>query len=283
MAAKFNNKQLKKLVSEATPGYYSIGNSLYIRVSNERTGFWVFRYSIHKKRREISFGVYPDLSLARAQLKAAEYKLDVKEGIDPLAEKKRLEPSTIETVDDLATDWIKDLRKRLKYPNIPERIFNKEISPYIGELGVEAVNPIDIRSIITKVANSDRPTIANDTLMYCKQLFRHAIKLNLRKYNPAEPFQIADAGGAEETRSRFLTKQELKTAFKVFRENSDQFTRDNYLAVSLLLTLGVRKGELVAAQWSEFDLEKAFVRHDCLQSHEKQAFWLLRSCGSWTP
>jgi integrase len=40
--------------------------------------------------------------------------------------------------------------------------------------------------------------------------------------------------------------------FKVFHDTADQFTRDNYLAAALLLTLGIRKGELIAAKWSEF-------------------------------
>lgn len=99
--------------------------------------------------------------------------------------------------------------------------------------------------------------IANDALMYCKQLFRHGIKLNLLTYNPAEAFTISDAGGVEQSRSRALSLQEIKDVFHVFRKNGNQFVRENYLATALLLVLGVRKGELVAAKWSEIDFEKA--------------------------
>lgn len=42
--------------------------------------------------------------------------------------------------------------------------------------------------------------------------------------------------------------------FKKFREEIESFTRDNYLACALLVLLGVRKGELTEAMWSEFDL-----------------------------
>ncbi len=37
--------------------------------------------------------------------------------------------------------------------------------------------------------------------------------------------------------------------------NAEGFTRDNYLTVKLLLLLAVRKGELIAAKRSEFDLD----------------------------
>jgi integrase len=144
----------------------------------------------------------------------------------------------------------------LKHPGIPERVYRKDIAPSIGQLSLESVNARDIRGVITKIAKSDRPTIANDALAYCKQIFNHGIKLDLIQNNPAQAFRNVDAGGAEESRDRALSLEEIEHLFEVFRNNKDQFTRDNYLAVALLLCLGVRKGELVAAEWTEIDLEK---------------------------
>ena len=75
--------------------------------------------------------------------------------------------------------------------------------------------------------------------------------------NPALPFTIDDAGGAEESRDRALSVEELQQVFDCFRERGGQFTRENYLAISLLLMLGIRKMELVSAKWSEFDSKNA--------------------------
>lgn len=100
-------------------------------------------------------------------------------------------------------------------------------------------------------------TRANDALMYCKQLFSHAIKLGLIEINPAAAFKNADAGGEEKSRSRALSLNEIQEALEVMRNNPDQFARENYLAVLLLVTLGVRKSELVAATWQEFDLKES--------------------------
>lgn len=74
--------------------------------------------------------------------------------------------------------------------------------------------------------------------------------------NPASAFAVDDAGGIEKSRDRVLTIEELAFAFKVFREESDSFTRENYLACALLVLLGVRKSELTEALWSEFDLDQ---------------------------
>ena len=132
-----------------------------------------------------------------------------------------------------------------------------QTAPYFGGLAIEKVNPRDIRGAIQRIVQSDRLSIANDELMYCKQLFQHAIKLDLRTSNPAEAFNVSDVGGVEQSRSRALSLEELEKVYQCLRGNSNQFTRDNYLAFSLQLCLGVRKGGLIAAKWAEFDLKEA--------------------------
>lgn len=256
MTAIITVQKIKSLTKDKAVGKYAISNGLYIRISDEGSAFFTIRYSIYKKRKEMTLGKFPELSLAEAKLQAAQIKVDIKNGnIDPLAERKRLDKEVINTVNDLAEDWLKDCEKRLKHPNIPRRVYTKDIAPFVGELSIQQVTPRDIRAIIQHIAESNRPTIANDALMYCKQLFRHSIKLDLRTTNPAEAFTLSDAGGVEQSRSRALSLEEIKQIFLCFRENHNQFTRDNYLATALLIALAVRKGELIAAKWEEFDFQ----------------------------
>ena len=250
-----NDRQVKSLLKAGEVGKYSIGNGLYFRISKEKTGFFIFRYTFNKKRREITIGTYGDMTLAKARMKVSELALGVSEGIDPIAEKARTDSQEILTVNDLAQDWLKTISKKLKNPQIPKRVYEKDIAPKIGQLSLKRVSPRDIRSVITSINESGRPTIANDALLHCKQIFKHGIKLDVCLHNPADAFSLEDAGGAEQSRKRALSLDELKSVFSCFRANKDAFTRDNYLAVSLLLLLMVRKGELIKAKWSEVDLE----------------------------
>lgn len=256
MAGNFTDKQIKSFLKQRKAARHAVGNGLYFRVSHEGNGFWAVRYVMHGKRREITIGSYPDMSLADADTKATLIKANIKKNIDPLAERRRADNTVFKTVDDLADDWLKDCEKRLKHPNIPRRVYTKDLAPSMGRLAVDQVTPRDIRAIITRITEGGRPTIANDALMYCKQLFRHGIKLDLLNSNPAEPFTVDDAGGVEKSRSRALSFDEVKTIFKIFHQHSDQFTRENTLAAALLVCLGVRKGELIAARWEEFETNK---------------------------
>lgn len=196
------------------------------------------------------------VSLSDAKLKSANTRALINEGVDPLAEKKRAQQVTITTVNHLAEDWLREHGKRIENPQIPERVYRKDIAPTIGELSLERINPRDIRAVLLKINDSNRPSIANDALTYLKQLFNHGIKYGLVQYNPASAFSPKDAGGTEKSRSRILSIEEIEVVFKVLSEHKDIFTRENYLAVALLLVLGVRKGELIAARWEEFDFDK---------------------------
>lgn len=177
-------------------------------------------------------------------------------GDDSIAERKLNRPEALITLNELFDDWHKDLVKRLKYPGIPERGYRKDIAPTIGGLALSKVTPLDVRTILQNITESGRPTIANDALLYMKQLFNHGIKLGLVQNNPAAAFKVNDAGGVEKSRERALSLEEVKRVFQIFRENSDSFSRDNYLACALLILLAVRKSELTEAPWTEFDLNE---------------------------
>lgn len=242
--------------SKGEPGRFADGEGLYFVVPKSGKPFWMLRYTANKKRKEMTLAKYSDLSLADARAEAAIKMKQFREGLDPLLAKKRAEQATIKTVDDLFSDWHLGNIKRLKHHEIPERIYRKDIAPHIGSVNVDSVTARDIREVLKAIAATDRPAIANDALMYSKQLFNHAIKLDLLGANPASAFTVSDAGGVEKSKDRALTIEELTQFFKTARDNSDSFSRENYLACALLVTLGVRKSELAEAPWKEFDLEQ---------------------------
>jgi integrase len=216
----------------------------------------MLRYTSNKKRKELTLSKYSDLSLANARFTAVSKMKQLREGLDPMLAKKRAKQESIQTVDELFGDWYPTLQSRLKHPQIPHRIYTKDIAPHIGELKLEQVTARDIRTTIEAIKATGRTAITNDALGYCKQLFNHAIKLDLVSYNPASAFTFKDAGGVEKSRDRALCEVELKQFFKIAKQNNKSFSRDNYLACLLLVCLGVRKSEVCEAKWTEFQLKK---------------------------
>ena len=255
------DSEIQKILKAGKAVKKQVERGLYFRVSNEGTGFWILRYTVNKKRRELTLGRYgkkaDELTLKQARDEAANKRAEINKGLDPVAENKRPSKASFKTVNDVAQKWLMICKRELKNPQIPDRVYRKEIAPFIGDLDVSKVEPTDILGIVEKINDSKRPTIANDALAYCKQIFNRAIKEGAIKFNPAGALSIKDAGGSEKSRTRYLAIEELRVILRVMRENSHSFTRENYLAFCLLLVLGVRKGELIAAKWSEFDFDKS--------------------------
>ncbi|MCL1077038.1 DUF4102 domain-containing protein [Parashewanella spongiae] len=234
----------------------SLGDGLYFVVPKRGQAYWAFRYVLHKKRKLMTLGKYQEMLPRDAREEAILKAREIRTGIDPIRARKKAMQENIHTVNTLFEDWHKGNVRRLKYPEIPERVYRKDIAPHIGEFLLSQVTARDIRNIIEAITASGRPTVSNDALAYCKQLFNHGIKLDLVGANPAAAFNVSDAGGIEKSKVRHLTIEEVTHFFNVAYENSDSFSRENYIAISLLICLGVRKSELVEAKWSEFDLPK---------------------------
>lgn len=263
-------KQVEALATKKKRGKYVVSDNLSLRISASGGTSWVYRYQQkHGKRRrpEITIGRYGPgrMSLKEARLRAAELTQEVWDGNDPATERKR-DKQAIETVDDLAADWLSDYRQKQlvgeKTLAIYERLYQAEISPKIGQMLITKVGALDIRTVLDatekrkKATHGARPTVVNDVLVRCKAIFNHAVALQLLDINPAAALtNFQHGGGREVSRRRALTPSEVKIVFGVFRQNPQTFGRDNFLLCLLLLALGVRKTELTEAPWSEFDLQ----------------------------
>ena len=116
------------------------------------------------------------------------------------------------------------------------------------------VRPADCARLLDDVRDK-HPTTANDLLRHLKAIFAFGIRRHRVDGSPVAAFVAAkDAGGKEESRTRALSRVELGQLFAAIRKEPT-FGGDNLLLVRLLLALCVRKGELFAAPWKEFDLD----------------------------
>jgi integrase len=219
---------------------------------------WILRYRFGGANREKVLGRYPDVSLADARELARQNRARVQQGVDVAVEKRveKLKSAERHAVAGLGKAWYeRHIEKSYKYPEVVFRVLRLHINPVIGKLPIGEVRPVHIDKVLTKIVEGGAPTVANDALRYLFRMFHFAVKRKWIDTNPAYGFEMSDAGGTEESRERWLNKDELVELATDMRETIS-FGRQNELAVWLLLALCVRKMELLSARWEEFDLEK---------------------------
>ena len=87
-------------------GRHSDGQGLYFRAPLATpSAYWVYRFRINGREREMSLGPYPEMTLAEARAKhAALRKTVIADGVDPLAPEEQARPQDQYRGADLRRD-----------------------------------------------------------------------------------------------------------------------------------------------------------------------------------
>lgn len=111
VARPLNNTQINNAKPKDKEYNLSDGDGLLLRIKTNGSKQWLFNY-YHphtKKRKNISIGTYPDISLAKARAKRGEFKQLLAENIDPKTERenasKQLEQVYASTLEHVAKQW----------------------------------------------------------------------------------------------------------------------------------------------------------------------------------
>jgi len=240
------------------PVLLSDGGGLYFRKQTTEGAAWTLRYRFGGRERWFALGNYPDMPLADARMEARKARVLLDKGQDPMAVKRAAEDQARGrgTFRDLAEDWFRSeiLARKLKHPEISRRHLDNYLLPEFARVPPGDVHASDIARLLDKVKQR-APTAANDLLRFASRIFAFGVRRKVVTGNPAADFTPRlDAGGTERPRDRAVSTDELAKLFEAIRK-TPTFGGDNLLAIKLLLALCVRKGELFAARWSEFDLD----------------------------
>lgn len=241
------------------------GDGLWLRFREaDSVPVWRFRYRFAGKQRTMQLGTYAELSLAKARETAKEMSARVALGYDVAGEKQERKAAALAKIEEeknaisvlaLANEYYERMiLGRWKHPDIVRRRIDKDIGPHLGKMRVEDVKPRHVDDMLQAIVKRGAPTIANDVLRWTRRMFDYGIKRHIIETNPASAFDLNDAGGKEETRDRALSRDELAKLFAAMKL-ARGFSVENDLTIRLLLLLCVRKMELCAARWEEFDLE----------------------------
>lgn len=240
------------------PVLLSDGDGLYLRKQTRDGASWTLRYRFAGKEHWLTLGNYPDMALAQARIEARQARVLLDRQQNPLSVRRTAldEERQKGSFKALCEDWYRvEVQARgLKHPGVPRRYIDKYLVPKLGRIAAGEITPADVARLLDGIKER-APTAANDLLRFTRRIFAFGVRRRLVTSNPAADFSPRlDAGGTERPRSRALSFDEIARLFERIRETPN-FGEDNLLAIKLLLALCVRKGELLGARWTEFDLD----------------------------
>ncbi len=256
---KFTDKSIAALRPKRERYEVWHGDGFGMRVTPRGIKSWVWMYRFEDRARRMTLGSYPAMSLADANIAWGNAKKALRDGIDPgvaNVEKKRQE-RIAETVSDLADDYLRLWAKpRKRSAGEDERILKKDILPVWGGKKANAITRRDVVALLDGVVNRGAPIQANRTLAAIRKMFSWAVS---RDIVPANPCANVGAPSEENRRDRVLSTAEICELWKGFESPDLKMSRQIALALKLQLATAQRKGEVIAAEWAEFDVTEGSI------------------------
>ena len=263
---RVTDRKLKSLKPKSD--YYRVAVTgspgLSLRVEPSGTIVFRYRYQLAGRRREVSIGSYPAMALKDLELKYSTFKNHVKNGLDPLEEKRKSDCNPAnKTVSELSVEYLEDCESSPKkrggrrspatikeYKRIIDRYVLKKWPgiPAFGEMKVSEINVHNIKKLIkhiaTKMPNTYKgkgtkgaPTQANRVLEVFSGMCNFAIDEGILEQNPTSSIKKYE----EKVRNRFLTMgewdeigerdtvNEIKLVYDVLQESGSRLVFDAFM------------------------------------------------------
>jgi integrase len=249
-----------------------------IRITPIGTKIFTAQGYVNGRKRRVTVGYYPEVSVAQARELALQALADMRRGNDPVIERKaRLTAGKARemTVAQLVEKWLADYVEPKLKPNTRRdyrQLLAQHILPRLGNLSVAHITRDDV--VRLHVAMAATPRRANYVVSTVRTLLNFAIDLGLRPpaSNPARGIKAY----REYSRERFLSETEIARAADAITAAEQRGTVGPHGAAGLRLCLftGARQGEVTAIEWSHIDWQRRLIRLPDSKTNEPRTIHL---------
>jgi integrase len=253
---KFTDRQIKSLKpkKQRYEVWETNGKGFGIRVAPTGRKSFIFLYKFQGTSRRLTFGSYPEISLANAHAAHANSRQLLERGADPASveqdakEESRRSPSVRRLVEEYIEKYAKPRKRSWKED---ERILNKDVLPRWGKKKAQDITRRDIILLLDEIVERGALIQANRTLAAIRKMYSFAIG---RGILDSSPCVAIPAPSKENRRDRVLNEGEIKTFWE--RLDTAKMKKSTSLSLKLQLITAQRKGEVAGAEWKDFDLKK---------------------------
>jgi integrase len=239
------------------------GQGLYVVVTR-KSKLWRLDYRYGGRRKTLSLGAYPLISLTRARMARDDAKRALLGGHDPASIKqaRRLQQQVESgsTFEAVAREWAARNQNRCTAAHMATSLgrLERDVFPLLGSRPITDVRPADLLTVLRKVEDRGAIETAHRELQVCSQVFRYAIVTDRADRNPATELKGALMPRKPQHRAALIEHRDFGQLLRVIDSYPGHFV--TRCAFRMLPHVFVRPGELRHAEWSEFDVEQRLWR-----------------------
>jgi integrase len=268
---RLTDRRVKTVRAEGKPLEVrdALVRGLELRVMLSGSKSWALRYrrKTDGRKRTISLGGYPAVTLNRARSLAREKHVEIEKGKDPAGD--AWTHRTAPTFDNVASDWLAWKRQQgrsISYLKRSEERLAKNVFPIIGDMKACDVTKRHVSAVIERVAMRHVNYESNRVWALLRAILRWASGTGRIENNPSadipRPFE-------EKARKRVLSDVEIKNVWKgIERGLGDEASK---IAMKICLVLGQRPKEIVRLAKNDLCLDAPLPTMTIIENEAKNA------------
>jgi integrase len=237
------------------------GGGLFLYVAPTGGKWWRLKYRFGGKEKLLSFGTYPEISLAEARDKRDQARKLLANDIDPgehrKAQKAAQTSNDGNSFEVIAREWFGKFSPYWVASHSDKiiRRLERDVFPWIGKRPIADITAPELLTTLRRIEERGAVETAHRALQNCSQIFRYAIATGRAIRDPGADLRGAippSKGKHHASITDPKTVGELLRAIKGYQGSF--ITR---CALQLAPLLFVRPGELRKAEWIEINFEAA--------------------------
>lgn len=253
--------KVKSAKAKDKPYKLTDGQGLYLQVTPAGGKWWRFKYRFDGKEKLISFGTYPEVSLADARDKRTEARKQVAAGINPgeirKAQKQAAVAVTENSFEVVAREWHEKFKQRWTkvHADTTIRRIEQNVFPWLGERPIGEIKAPELLAVLRRIESRGAQETAHRVKTICGQIFRYAVATGRAERDLAADLKGALPPSPKTHLAAVTDPKEVAELLRAMDSYQGAFVTRSALRLSPLVF--VRPGELRQAQWSEINLETA--------------------------
>ena len=235
------------------------GSGLYLLVTPKGGKWWRLDYRFNGKRKTLSMGIYPDVSLKSARDKRDKARKQIADGIDPgeLRKATKASQSDANGFEAVAREWWGKHEPNWSQTHSSRILLRleKDVFPWIGNRPIGEITAPELLTVLRRIENRGAVETAHRIHQSCGQIFRYAVATGRAERDPSADLKGALPPTRQKHHASITDPKKIGELLRAIDGYEGSFT--TRCALQLASMTFVRPGELRHAEWPEIHLDKA--------------------------
>ena len=250
--------QVKNAKPKAKEYKLSDGGGLHLLITPSGGKLWRFKYRFDGIEKRLTFKTYPEVSLAEARHRRDDARKLIANGVDPASiikaqkEEKVVAETTFEKV---AREWFsknEPVWSASHCKTVKSRL-ERDVYPIIGARAIAEITRGEVIALIRRVEARGVIETADRIKIYCGQIFRYALNLELIPHNPVTDMRDVLTKRESGHHAAITDPKKLGGLMRAIDDFDGSFMVKCALRIAPLVF--ARPGELRQMEWSEIDFD----------------------------